>query len=313
MQQLKIKDCLIARDALGDNPGNFTAKTFYDKVDAAVDMFRSRVAAAEADWANYPEKLRVFKAQAADALSADFGSISEEFRRDLLKVSPKSKKRSVFAMSCSGVSLKDVAKERIGYMPNGRPGGFVRVEAFVRNDAGEMVPSALYARRGSAAAPAPSKPNFSSARFIDVAIPAVAMAFRKYSVDGRLCSFLLTAQLYKTLITIFDLGWWNAETFDRVVDRILDTPFAEVEAAASAIGLKERRTRARKPKRTMPTAADYAAWQDAGMSQYQIQSQLARQFGISLRTVQRDMARKGVTEVKYSPFKSLETNEFAQP
>ena len=116
---------------------------------------------------------------------------------------------------------------------------------------------------------------------------------------------------------MFDYSTVNREDLDGVMQRLMETDIDYFAAEQAIIGFRDKDVkpepdeaslktkRPRKPRRKteLPGRDSFEHWLAAGMTYTEIKSKLAKQYGVTEKTIQRRMAEYGLTRKYTKPTK----------
>lgn len=123
---------------------------------------------------------------------------------------------------------------------------------------------------------------------------AYAFLFAKYDTVYK---FQLEATFQKILIEFFNPATYEINVIEAVFNKSLGWLLSDINALITQFGLKQKKIRliANKNKITsFPTKEQYIKWLKT-YSHTELKEILAKQYKCSTKTIQRDMAQKGVT------------------
>lgn len=186
---------------------------------------------------------------------------NKDYRTDIIKASAGNKHVSMFVLSVNGHKLNQVLEKKFNY----------RFHTF-KNRVGL---------------------NFTPSKFEESLKIAYAFLFAKFD---NVYSFQLDATFIKILIEFFNPATLDLQAIDDIYRCSKDWEFDEIRVIISNLGLLYKSikiSKSKKPYTDFPSTEEYKKLLKYN-SHSEIKQQLARKLNCSQKTVQRDMARKGV-------------------
>ena len=250
----------------------FTLDNLDESVKKFVEKFNERVVEIQGNRYLLNEEKTYQLQRTCERLSKQFNELNKVFR-EMLKMSPKSKRHSIYCLSFQKYNLKKIAELTFNWN--------------------------YYWNKSSKQYDKVKKPNFSIAKFRELALTGLSFLYVKY---GRLYEFQFIAQVYKTLIEWFDVNTLDFNDWKECYMTILNADINVLKFYIDKYQLVRERKYKKKTQKDLPPAEKYREWQNNGVKQNEIQQLLAKQYGCSPKTIQRDMERKGLTMKKYSRY-----------
>lgn len=265
-----VKSSLKQESQLPNGFESFHIRNAYNAVNNAIKTFRAEFRSIfSAD----PAKENKVQ-NAVKNFNDNLLTLNREFRQKILNLSPDAKQYSMYCLSYKSHKLQKDIEQILNWN--------------------------YFWNKSSVSFDKRKKPTFSKLKFDKVCNHILAYLFAKYP---EAYYFQFQAQIYKCLIEYFDITDMQISDLDDIIDDIERKSIIEIEGVKSMIDDKSvKKPRKKHQKLQLPSKEEYLQFQECGATQKQLQQHFAQTNGVSERTIQRDMAKKGVTLCKYTNY-----------
>lgn len=268
-----INDRLTKMSEVPNTPDNILLRRFFTSITASIEKFKIDFTYIGLN--TLPGETNRIKRLTAITLTlkSSLSSSNKDFREIILNTSRENRRKSMYCLSCNGVSLDEIIQKLFDFK--------------------------IYRKKLENGAYEQSYINFTESKFHRVFEIALAMLFTKF--QSQIYEFQYLATAYMVLIEFFDPDTYDMTAIINVIERLKQYNIKDLDRIVKEYRLKKNKT-IRKNSRNdkFPTREEYLAYFDNEYPATKIQKELAEKFKVSPRSIQRDMAKKGLTNQKYT-------------